>query len=84
MVAALQRLLGVSFPGYLLEMAEEIKRCQPEVKASKSDNCSLMGLYGYVFDIDNRRRRCLIIAVQTPTRKIFDDPASVQYFSANG
>ena len=35
--ATLRRLLGVSAAGYLLEMIEDIKSCQPEVKASKSD-----------------------------------------------
>ena len=34
---ALQRLLGVSAAGYLGEMIDEIKSCQLEVKASKSD-----------------------------------------------
>ncbi len=34
--AALRRLLGVSC--YLLEMIEDIRSCQPEVKASKLDN----------------------------------------------
>ncbi len=35
--AALQWLLGVSAAGYLWEIIEDIKSCQPEVKASKSD-----------------------------------------------
>ena len=37
MSAALRQLLGVSATGYLWEMIEEIKSCQPEVKASTSD-----------------------------------------------
>ena len=37
LAAALRRLLGVCTAGYLMEMIEEIKSCQPEVKASKSD-----------------------------------------------
>ncbi len=35
--AALRWLLGVSTAGYLYKKIEEIKSCQPEVKASKLD-----------------------------------------------
>ncbi len=35
--AALRRLLGFSAAGYLLKMIEDIKGCQSEVKARKSD-----------------------------------------------
>ncbi len=35
--ATLRQLLGVPAAGYLWEMIEDIKGCQPEVKASKSD-----------------------------------------------
>ncbi len=35
--AVLRRLLGVSAAGYLLGIIEDIKSCQAEVKASKSD-----------------------------------------------
>ena len=84
--AALRRLLGVLAAGYLWEMVEEIKSCQPEVKASESDQrlrsysqlkiCMVSGpcLATHAFDIDNRRRRRLLIAAQMPTRKTFDNP----------
>ncbi len=70
-----RRLLGVPAAGYHVQMIEEIKSSQPEVKASKSDKW--LRSYGHfkicivshqlwvfvdVFDIDNTRRRRLLIA----------------------
>ena len=85
---AMRQLLGVSATGYLWEMIGEIKSCQPEVKASTSDKrlrsyghlkiCMVSDpcwTYGYVFDTDNRKRRCLLISVQMPALKMFDNPA---------
>ena len=90
MVATLRRLLGVAVAGYYEEMIEEIKSSQPEVEASKSDNrlrrhghlkmCIIShqfliyNLYIDFFDIDNKRRIRLLVAMQLPTLKIFDIP----------
>ncbi len=70
-------------------MIEEIKSSQPEVKASKSDKwlrsyghlkiCIVshqFWVYMDVFDIDNTRRRRLLVTAQPPTLKNFDIPAT--------
>ncbi len=69
-------------------MIEENKSSQPEVKASKSDKrlrsyshlkiapiSHQFWVYMDVFDICNKRRRRLLVAVQPPTLNIFDIPA---------
>ena len=75
--AALRRLLRAPAAGYYKEMIEEIKSSQPKVKASKSDK--LLQSYGHlkiciishqfwvyidVLDLDNKRRRRLLVAMQ--------------------
>ncbi len=77
----------------LYEMIEEIKSCQPEVKASKLDKrlrsyshskiapiSHQFWVYMDVFDICNKRRRCLLVAAQPPTLNIFDIPDNSNEF----
>ncbi len=88
LAAVLRWLLGVSATGYLYIVIEEIKSCQPEVKASKSDK--RLRSYGHLkicmvsdhSGVCIQRCRRLFVAAQTPTQKFLTTLSRICYMTA--